>query len=274
MSETLKEKIERSIDLLRSNEPQDGYALAFSGGKDSVVIKQLAIEADVKFKPFYSVTTIDYPELVQYIKVFHKDVFWVHNPRGGFFKRLKERGFFPTRRCRWCCGEYKEQSLKEYDAKLIGVRAAESARRKKLWKDVVSDWNKPTRKFVCSIVNWEDEDVWEFIRLRKLPYCELYDKGYKRLGCLNCPMQTAKRRRAEMKRYPRFENAFIKTAELTWEKWHNHINKNGKPHISSRFKSGKQWYEWWCSDLGIEAYFQEDCKMELMFVGTDESEAV
>lgn len=140
--------------------------------------------------------------------------------------------------------------------------------------DVVSDWNKPTRKFVCSIVNWEDEDVWEFIRLRKLPYCELYDKGYKRLGCLNCPMQTAKRRRAEMKRYPRFENAFIKTAELTWEKWHNHINKNGKPHISSRFKSGKQWYEWWCSDLGIEAYFQEDCQMELMFVGTDESEAV
>lgn len=43
----LQNKIDSAIEILRENEPKDekGYALAFSGGKDSCVIKQLAIEA-------------------------------------------------------------------------------------------------------------------------------------------------------------------------------------------------------------------------------------
>lgn len=53
----LETKINRAIDVLRINEPTGGYGLAFSGGKDSCVIKQLAIESGVKFKAFYSVTT-------------------------------------------------------------------------------------------------------------------------------------------------------------------------------------------------------------------------
>ena len=70
MNSDLQDKIDRAIEALRENEPKDdkGHALAFSGGKDSCVIKQLAIEAGVKFNAFYSVTTIDPPELVRFIK--------------------------------------------------------------------------------------------------------------------------------------------------------------------------------------------------------------
>ena len=41
MNAELQEKIDRAIAVLRENEPKDekGYALAFSGGKDSCVIK-------------------------------------------------------------------------------------------------------------------------------------------------------------------------------------------------------------------------------------------
>ena len=70
MNAELQEKIDRAIEVLRENEPKDGkgYALAFSGGKDSCVIKQLAMEAGVKFNAFYSMTTIDPPELVCFIR--------------------------------------------------------------------------------------------------------------------------------------------------------------------------------------------------------------
>ena len=41
MREELKQKIEMSIKRLQAFCPEEGYYLAFSGGKDSVVCKKL-----------------------------------------------------------------------------------------------------------------------------------------------------------------------------------------------------------------------------------------
>ncbi len=40
-----KNKVETAISLLKEFEPSEGYYLAFSGGKDSVVVYDLAIKA-------------------------------------------------------------------------------------------------------------------------------------------------------------------------------------------------------------------------------------
>ena len=68
------DKVQIAIDRLKAFEPADGYWLAFSGGKDSVVIKRLAQMAGVKFEAHYSVTSVDPPELVRFIKDVHPDV--------------------------------------------------------------------------------------------------------------------------------------------------------------------------------------------------------
>ena len=47
-------RIERAVKLLRDNVPPEGYYLAFSGGKDSCVIKKLAGIAGVKYDAHYS----------------------------------------------------------------------------------------------------------------------------------------------------------------------------------------------------------------------------
>ncbi|GAH62141.1 unnamed protein product, partial [marine sediment metagenome] len=62
------DKVEAAIKLLRDHEPPEGYFLAFSGGKDSVVIYDLAIKAGVWFDAHYNVTGIDPPEIVKFIK--------------------------------------------------------------------------------------------------------------------------------------------------------------------------------------------------------------
>lgn len=67
-------KVETAIERLKTFEPPEGYYLAFSGGKDSVVIKGLADMAGVKYDAHYNLTTVDPPELVQFIKEYHKDV--------------------------------------------------------------------------------------------------------------------------------------------------------------------------------------------------------
>ena len=104
----LDEKIDRAIEALRHYEAaalrlsEDGYWLAFSGGKDSIVILDLARQAGVAFKAVYNVTTIDPPELVRFIKREHPDVEW-NRPRIPMLLKLSEStNGPPTRAARWC----------------------------------------------------------------------------------------------------------------------------------------------------------------------------
>lgn len=63
------------------------------------------------------------------------------------------------------------------------------------------------------IVDWDDGEVWEFIKEYKVPYCKLYDEGFKRLGCIGCPMGGAKQRQMEFERYPKYKALYLKAFE-------------------------------------------------------------
>ena len=69
-------KIEVAIKRLQLYEPEEGYYLAFSGGKDSIVIKALADMAGVKYDAHYNVTSVDPPELIYFIRENYQDVKW------------------------------------------------------------------------------------------------------------------------------------------------------------------------------------------------------
>lgn len=72
----LTEKVKASVERMKAFEPPDGYLLAFSGGKDSVVLKALADMAGVKYQAGYNVTSVDPPELVYFIREKYPDVEW------------------------------------------------------------------------------------------------------------------------------------------------------------------------------------------------------
>ena len=69
-------KVEVAIARIKEYKPPEGYYLAFSGGKDSVVIYDLAIRSGVKFDAHYCVSPIDPPELRQFTKDNYPDVVW------------------------------------------------------------------------------------------------------------------------------------------------------------------------------------------------------
>lgn len=205
IGQSLDDKVKMSIELLKTFEPnalqidpENGYYLAFSGGKDSVVIKELAKMSGVRFQSVYNQTTIDPPELVRFIKEHHVDVKW-SRPKRNFLKALVDTHGLPTRLNRWCCAEFKEQKS-DGRVTILGVRAAESLARSRRWKPV-SFWNGST--IICPILNWSDADVWAFIQANNLPYCSLYNEGWKRIGCVGCPMAGA-HRSEEFARWPGF----------------------------------------------------------------------
>ncbi len=111
---TLEGKIDRvkiAIERLKSFEPPEGYYLAFSGGKDSIIIYELCKMAKVKFDTHFNFTTVDPPELVSFIKEKYPRVEF-HRPEISMFKLIPKKLMPPTRLARYCCA-----ALKEYGGK-------------------------------------------------------------------------------------------------------------------------------------------------------------
>lgn len=186
----IENKVEDALAMLKAVEPPDGYYVAFSGGKDSIVIKDLVIKSGVKYDIHYNNTTIDPPELMRFIRDYHPDV-EQHYPVRPYFKEMVRKGF-PLRQARWCCAYLKEKGGTGRTV-VTGIRAQESAKRSKRGC-YEKDFKDKTKIFLNIILRWSEVDVWEYIKQYELPYCELYDRGWKRIGCLGCPMVTWKER--------------------------------------------------------------------------------
>jgi len=270
LSVPLDEKIDKAVKLLRGMEQMalavspDGYWLAYSGGKDSDVILELAKMAGVKYRAVYNVTTIDPPELVRYIKREHSDVEFNHPEKCLFTVMVEHPACHgpPTRLARWCCKYYKEHGGSGM-VKIIGVRAPESPRRKALWRTVMP--NRNGGHILCPIVYWTDDDVWAFHRLRGLPYCELYDEGFKRLGCVGCPLAGANLQRKTLERWPKYQGAWKRATKRFWDKWHGVPKANGEPRWFEDFGSWEGLWEWWISGGPKQDSEDDGCQMEFLW---------
>lgn len=177
--------VDLSIERLRTFEPPEGYWLAFSGGKDSCVLLDLAERSGVKFDAHYSVISIDPPELLRFIKREFADKGRVKMdiPARPFLSAMVDNGY-PTRRRRWCCRVFKEKAG-EGRFILTGIRWAESVRRAK--RKMTELCNRSGSRYLHPIVDWKNADVWDYIRARGLPTCSLYAEGQTRIGCVGCP---------------------------------------------------------------------------------------
>ena len=133
MSE-LENKVRKSIERLKAFEPEEGYYLAFSGGKDSVVCKALMDMAGVKYDATYRVTSVDPPELVRFIMKEHPDVKReVPRDEEGktitMWNLIPKKLMPPTRLVRYCCTKLKECGG-DGRFTVTGVRWAESNNRR------------------------------------------------------------------------------------------------------------------------------------------------
>ena len=207
-------KTEYSIEFLRKHEPEEGYMLCYSGGKDSEVTWDIAKRAGVKITPYYSLMP-DPPELIRHIKKTHPEINMLY-PKYTFYWGVKQ-WFPPHRRARWCCYHIKERpsTLVPLTHRVLGIRAEESPNRAK------QGWiNHRTKKRINyhPIFDWEEWEIWEYIERHKLPYCNLYDEGFSRLGCVVCPMRSYPEMMLYKNRFPKYYRLFEKQAYKWWER--------------------------------------------------------
>ncbi len=255
-------KIDTAIDRIKfayeQSKSRDLGALyvAFSGGKDSIVVAELCRLAKIPYELHYNITGIDPPEVIKFMKDNYPNLIW-HNFEKSMFQLIIEKHLPPTRLIRFCCSELKERGGQGRYC-LTGVRWAESTRRKNNRKPferfargkekMLFNDNEKERKFfeVCQlkgkfvvnpIIDWTEQDIWEFIKKQNLSYCCLYDENFTRIGCIGCPMAPTHQREKEFERWPGFKKAYIATFNKMLEQMPN--------KDKCTWKTGEEVFNWW-----------------------------
>ena len=96
-----------------------------------------------------------------------------------------------------------------------------------------------TRKTLINpIVDWTSDNVWEFIRRERVPYCSLYDEGWSRIGCICCPMGSTTQRLKEAERWPQYKRMYIKAFDAM-------IAKRKENGLRTGWKTGEEVWDWW-----------------------------
>lgn len=183
----------------------------------------------------------------------------------------------PTRLVRYCCESLKETGGKSRIV-VTGVRWDESVRRKNTRGPVEIQGKKAVKSadengadyklhekghiilnldnsaerrtveqcfrthktIVNPIIDWLEEDVWEFLNeVVMVPHCCLYDQGYKRLGCIGCPMSHNRER--ELERYPKHRAAYLRA----FSRMLNELNKRGLGRDSVHFRTPEGVMDWY-----------------------------
>lgn len=225
-----------SITLLQRYEPRNGYHLSFSGGKDSVVLYDIAVKSGVKFDAHFANTTVEAPETMRFIRQNYPLVKW-EKPRMTMRAAIIKKQYPPTRIVRYCCEQLKECHGSGRII-LTGVRRAESTKRGKR-KTIEVDWKDNTKIFIHPLFSWTTAEIWDYTKKHTLPVNPLYAEGRKRIGCVMCPMSGSEGMKRDAIRWPHIARNYKRWLN---EMYDYHAAK-GKSYKG--WKSGDCIYQWW-----------------------------
>lgn len=250
--------------------------VTYSGGKDSDTVLRLAQIAKIPFEVQHSHTTADAPETVYHVRDKFRElelagikceIDYHTQPDGTrttMWNLIPRKLIPPTRLVRYCCDELKEGGGKD---RMIttGVRWDESTARKSRGAlEIISkrrkksiflnnDNDEDRRLFeTCTmkgkrvsnpIIDWETKDVMDFLTGEKVKLCSLYSEGWKRVGCIGCPM-AGKHRYAEFARYPTYKKAYIRAFDKMMEM----RRLRGMPRGVEMDETGVDVFHWWMED--------------------------
>ena len=253
--------------------------ITYSGGKDSDTVLKLAKIAKIPFEVLHSHTTVDAPETVYHVRETFRELelagikcdidyhVRTDGTRATMWNLIPKKLMPPTRIVRYCCSELKEGGG---NGRFIvtGVRWDESNARKKTRgilevmaskrenKIVLSNDNDEDRRLfetcqmkgkrvVNPIVDWTTRDVLDFCSENKVSLCTLYANGWRRVGCVGCPMAGTSMRYNQFAQYPTYKKAYIAAFDRMIEERKRRCMMKGFTRMGD---TGVDVFHWWMED--------------------------
>lgn len=254
----------------------------YSGGKDSDVMLELFKRSGVPFEVHNSHTTVDAPPTVYHIRKKFRELElqgtkaeiempMYKGKTTTMWSLIPQKKIPPSRQIRYCCSVLKETGCSNRFI-ATGVRWAESNARaeraayetitgRKADKITATDKEimltndndsrrkmtehciKKNKMVVNPIIDWKHRDIWEFIHSEHIEYNPLYKCGYKRVGCIGCPM-AGKGRWKEFADFPTYKYAYIRA----FDKMLYELRAIGK---NPKWKNGRDVFLWWMEDKNV-----------------------
>lgn len=178
----------------------------------------------------------------------------------------------PTRLMRYCCSILKETGCSDRfiatgvrwdESNARAERAAfetiASSKKDKVTADdeeimlmndnskkrkITEHCMKKNKMVVNPIIEWTHRNIWDYINSEHIERNILYDHGYKRVGCIGCPM-ASKGRWKEFSDFPTYRRAYIRAFDKMLERL---IESGANP----KWKNGNDVFMWWMEDKNIE----------------------
>ncbi len=197
LSKTLSERAERTVAQLRWAVAEfKNVCYANSLGAESVVLTDLIWGSVPDIEIFSIDTGRLYPETYDLIerlqtrygrslRMYYPEAApledWVSkNGVNGFRASLEQR--------QGCCAVRKVEPFRRAmagrGAWVTGIRRTQSAGRARA-AAVAWDAQYSLQK-ISPLLDWSEDEVWEYIRKKRLPYNALHDSGYPSIGCAPC----------------------------------------------------------------------------------------
>lgn len=183
--------------------------VAFSGGKDSIVVFDLVQRAipHNSFEIVFGDTDMEFPttkKIVNWVELFCREHNIFFYTAKSDIRALDSWDLFgaPARRLRWCCTVHKTapvinklcevHNLNKIRAMMItGVRGDESISRAN-YEELSFGKKLPGQYSYHPILEWSSAEVYLYLFLQELPINEAYKFGFNRVGCILCPNSSEK----------------------------------------------------------------------------------
>ena len=187
----------------------DCFHVAFSGGKDSIVLLDIVKRSlpQSAFMVVFGDTGMEFPDTYKIVDKVEaqckKDGINFYRAKSHLSPEESWQIFGPpSMTLRWCCSVHKSapqilkirQVLGKNDfvgTAFVGVRATESVRRASYEVENIGEKLKGQHSH-NTIFEWNSAEIWNYIFMRRLPINETYKKGNSRAGCLFCPMTSGR----------------------------------------------------------------------------------
>ena len=72
---------------------------------------------------------------------------------------------------------------------------------------------RTSKTLINPIIDWTDDDVWDFLHENGCESNPLYKKGYTRIGCVGCPMSRKHGILRDFEQWPQYKNAYLRSAD-------------------------------------------------------------
>nr|DAK83821.1 MAG TPA: phosphoadenosine-phosphosulfate reductase [Caudoviricetes sp.] len=247
--------------------------ITYSGGKDSDVLLHLAGKAGIPYEALHSLTTADAPETVRHVWATFRRLelqgvpctIDTHKTQDGrnvtMWNLIPRKLMPPTRLMRYCCTELKEgggkgrfiatgvrwaESVKRKNRGMLEVQHSDIRKRLTLMNDndesrmAFESCQLKGKRVVNPIVGWQEADIWDYVSAEHICMNPLYDCGWKRVGCIGCPM-AGKHRITEFARYPKIKAAYVRAFDRM-------LAERQKRGLSCNWQTGVDVMHWWMED--------------------------